>query len=340
MLNELLADNRRYSAEFGPRMSNHLSMAALALRWMGAPDSRIDDFAARYRARIPLELLPPSTTQLTFDLWRKHLGDPAIEAPAVSYFANVLATSGRPGTLKAHLPDLLGGVGAGAFHALIRTAYALEADDDAELAAALGYWTMSWLDLGTTDATGEAIAPLKIFDTFGSTFRPNAKLEAGAIFRRMQAVVKHECFDSFSARYSPSKVGVADLAGAALTLFAATGNFTALHAMTATHALRLVLPWVDDHQVAVAHHWRALLAAYGSMGAPPLPSEGDIARLRCSSTPTWADLHATAWASDDDHVIKSIYSAWRENEVYHDTLYAVAVARYAGLAPMVLPEAC
>jgi hypothetical protein len=73
MLNELLADNRRYSAEFGPRMSNHLSMALLALSWMGASDSRINDFAASYRSGAPLELLPPSTIQLTFDQWRARL---------------------------------------------------------------------------------------------------------------------------------------------------------------------------------------------------------------------------------------------------------------------------
>lgn len=338
MLQRLLADNRGYSAEFGRRMSNHLSMAALALSWMGASDSRVSDFAANYRSRVQLEPLRPPAMRLTMDRWREYLGDPSIEGSAIAYFADVLAESGRAATLKAHLPDLMRGVGAAAFHALIRTAYALEADDDEELAAALSYWTMSWLDLGVATLDGEAVNPLKIFDLFGSAFRPTAKLESGAIFRRMQAVAAHDSFVSVSVRYSPSKAGLADLAGAAVTLFAATGDFTALHAVTGTHALRLVLPWVDDHQTALAYHWRALLAAYGSMGAPQLPSDGEIARLRrCATPPDWTDLRAVALASNDDHLIKSIYSAWRENAVYRDPLYALAAARYAGI---VVAEDC
>jgi hypothetical protein len=331
MLRDLLADNRRYSGEFGARLSNHLSMAALALGWMGAEDDRIADFAGHYRGRWSLQPLAPSTRRLTFEEWRQALGDLGCEAQAVAYFADSLATSGRAATLHAHLPLLMRGIGASAFHALIRTAYALEADDDAELACALGYWTMSWLDLGLTEPAGETMRPLEVFETFGAAFRPTAELPPGLIFHRMAAVVAHPSFEAFAGRYSPTPSALADLAAAVVVLFAATNDFTALHAMTSTHALRIVLPWTDDRQNALAHHWRALLAAYGSMGAPAPPSEDEIARLRGAAMPGWAALRAAALASNDDHMIKSIYTAWREDEVYHDPLYALAAGRYAGL---------
>jgi len=306
-------------------------MAALALDWMGAEDDRIADFAAHYRDRWSLQPLPPSTRRLTFEQWRRALGDPGCEARAVAYFADGLARSGRAATLRAHLPELMRGVGASAFHALIRTAYALEARDGAELACALGYWTMSWFDLGPTEPAGETMRPLEVFETFGAAFRPTAKLPPGLIVHRMAAVVAHPSFDAFAARYSPTPGALAELAAAAVVLFAATSDFTALHAMTATHALRIVLPWTDDPGSALAHHWRALLAAYGSMGAPRPPSEDEIARLRGAAMPSWAALRAAALASNDDHVIKSTYTAWREDEAYPDPLYALAAGRYAGL---------
>ena len=53
--------------------------------------------------------------------------------------------------------------------------------------------------------------------------------------------------------------------------------------------------------------------------------------------PGWAALRAAALASNDDHVIKSIYTAWREDEVYHDPLYALAAGRYAGLVSRAPP---
>ena len=340
MLKDLLADNRRYSGEFGPRLSNHLSMAALALGWMDADDDRIADFAASYRHRWTLRALPPSARPLTFEQWRGALGDLASEAEAVAYFGDALARSGRAAVLRTHLPELVRGIGASAFHALIRTAYALEAEDEAELANALGYWTASWLDLGPATAKDPSMPPLEVFAAFGAAFRSTAELPPGLIFHRMLAVAAHPTFEVFAVRHSPASGTLAELAAAAVTLFAATGEFIALHAMTATHALRLVAPWMDDPRRALAYHWRALLAAYGSMGAPPLASETEIARLRCAEAPGWTELHATGLASNDDHVIKSIYSAWREDQVYHDPLYAFAAARYAGLAPPVLSEAC
>jgi hypothetical protein len=336
MLNELLSDNRRFSAEFGPRLSNHLSMAVLALAWLGADDGRLEDFAARYRGRASLVTLPASAGDLTFERWRGGLGDLSVEAQAVAYFADALATSGRAAPLRIHLPVLLRGIGASAFHALIRTAYALEAGDDAELAHALGYWTMSWLDPGAAEPVDGAMAAPGVLEAFAAAFRPAGPLPVGLIFQRMAAVAADPSFDSFARLYSPATDGLTELAAVAVALFAATGDFTALHAMTATHALRLVLPWTDDRPGALAHHWRALLAAYGSTGAPSPPSEDEISRLRRARAPGWAELHAAALASDNDHVIKAIYTAWREDQMYRDPLYALAAARYAGLAP---PEA-
>ncbi|MFN2273670.1 MAG: hypothetical protein ACK2TX_02360 [Anaerolineales bacterium] len=41
----LLKDTLRYAPEFGDRLSNHLSMAVVALEKMGAPPSRLEAFA-------------------------------------------------------------------------------------------------------------------------------------------------------------------------------------------------------------------------------------------------------------------------------------------------------
>ena len=50
--------------------------------------------------------------------------------------------------MRAEFRELVRGLGGGAFHALIRVAYAIADRDDVDLAAGLAYWRHAYLDLG------------------------------------------------------------------------------------------------------------------------------------------------------------------------------------------------
>src|SRR5262245_33121916 len=48
----ILEANRHYDAQFHHGLSNHLSMAVVALHELGAPDARLSEFFERYRSRL------------------------------------------------------------------------------------------------------------------------------------------------------------------------------------------------------------------------------------------------------------------------------------------------
>ncbi|HYD98319.1 MAG TPA: questin oxidase family protein [Alphaproteobacteria bacterium] len=332
-MQHLLEAARRPSAEYGGRLANHLPMALIALARMGAPAARLDAFAAAYAARKVLRPLPAAGPALTAASWPAALGDTAAEGPARGYFRGALAQAGRDRVLRGHLPALLPGLGGSAFHALIRTAYAVECGDDAELAAALAYWTMSHLPLGEPAAGAAAEAdPLRLLAELRAALDGRiGGVEGPTIFARMALAARLPGFAPVVDRLAVGVDGLPVLAAAAVALFAHTADFTALHMMTALHALRLLLPWVEDRPGALRQAWRALAAAYVAAAMPPLPTADALDVLRRRAAPGWPDILAAASASDDEHVVKAAYTAWQEDSVRADPLYRVAAARYAGL---------
>ena len=151
--------------------------------------------------------------------------------------------------------------------------------------------------------------------------------DRGHIAAQMELVAGDASFDVACGHPLFGESTLVDIAAAAVRAFAATQNFRLLHAMTATHAMRTVFPFARESDELMQYFWRALVAAYVSAGAPPMPSE-EAWRHEIDRTADWPVLHARACASDDEHVIKSTYTAWAEDNVYHDPLYRIAAQRY------------
>ena len=80
---------------------------------------------------------------------------------------------------------------------------------------------------------------------------------------------------------------LAAIARAMLGMYLGSGdNFTALHAVTGTHAYRMIEPFIDvaDRTTGRRYLWQSLVAAYVSIGAPALvvPAPGS-----CPTGPRW-----------------------------------------------------
>ncbi|MFK8002706.1 MAG: hypothetical protein AB8H86_24185 [Polyangiales bacterium] len=112
-LDQLLEANRNYDSLYDEGLSNHLSMALIALERMGAEDAALETFFQRYSKRL----------------------EPSIGRAPQRDVGEALA--------KLSL-----GVGASAFHGLIQTAYAIEHGNALEVARALEVWERSYLPLG------------------------------------------------------------------------------------------------------------------------------------------------------------------------------------------------
>lgn len=330
-LSELLDDNRRFDAQYRGGLSNHLSMALIALQRLGASDARLVEYFQDYAKR--LEPAPRATSPITAATYASSRGTQKRFADYLVFFQDELRRLGQARLLAVYLPALLPGIAAAAFHAMIRAAYALQANDAREIAFSLAYFADTYQPLGApTGAAAISDSPVELLRRIGRTGALGHRTwRRGLIVDRFVDIAAEPEFapvvDWLPAGATTS---LAPLADAAALIYASTGDFTALHGLTSTHALRIAWPQLPDPAIAVRYQFQALCAAYISIGTPPLLGDTERARLARRTLPSWAEISAAALRSSDEHVIKLVYSAREEDAVYRNPLYRYVAARKVG----------
>ena len=303
-----------YAARYGGELADHLPMAISALARMGASAERIAEFTRIYVAEKSL----------------RPIDERDAEFQARGEMHARIDRESRETVLREEFRSLGAGLGAGAFHALIRVAYGFVDENDAEIAAGLIYWREAALDLGHS-VTPLDDAGFDVAEKLGAARQRLGRLPqtfTGMIADRMAAVARDPAFPAVVGRPRFSSASLADVAAVSVRAFAATQNFTILHAMTATHAMRLLRPLSDDPDALMESLWRAYVAAYVSAGAPEIPATPSVDPARL---PSWETLRTIACASNNEHAIKATYTAWSEDAVYNDASYRIAIARYLKL---------
>lgn len=326
-LRQWLDQSAVHDAEYGRNLSSHLPMALVALNRLGADDTRLADFAARYATRLhpapAPEAWPPG------EPWQSRLGDPAAWPAYRQLFDEWFDHEGAPSVLPQVLPALMRGVGAAAFHGPIRVAYALSAGHSRELADALAYWACRWFELGPLpagarhnaigDGAQAALAKLAVPLPPRPLIAERMALAAAhPSFRTSAAALRVDAATEEAA--SGTLRGWAELAA---RLYAATGNFTVLHLVTSAHAVRVLLPWLDEPALADAmgHYGLAFVAGCAASGvdmAGPLPP---------GASKPWPAIVARAVASDDDHLIKIVDCCREQERHYGGAVWQAAASR-------------
>ena len=147
-LQRLLAECRGFSGEFPDFLANHLPMVLVAMHRLGGSDERLNAFFATYRDNNRLSPPPVRVAPIARENWDASLGDRARESDYIAFFLSEVARLGARAAIAAYLPTLLPGLAASATHGLMRLAYGVLREDDAEIATALGYWAATYLELG------------------------------------------------------------------------------------------------------------------------------------------------------------------------------------------------
>ncbi len=227
------------------------------------------------------------------------------------------------------MPELLPGVSAVAFHGLIRVAHALQAEHEAELAAALAYWACRWQRLAPPAESGQSQGlSLAAWSARLVAAAPAWRSEAPLIFLRMLEASATPLYAELAGAALPAAASlqtrVAELAGLALDYYLHSRNFTVLHMITGLRALRVVLPWLPEtpqfQLKAQAILGQAFVAAYMA---------GRVQRRALPPATTgldWKDLATAATLSDDDHAIKLVHACREEWVAYGDSRYLQAAA--------------
>lgn len=319
-----LTQAARFDCEYGRGLANHLPMALASLARLGADDARLAAFEAEYVKR--LRGAPAARPWPVGSAWRAPLGRRAAWPAYRSLFAEWIAHEGASDVLAQVLPWLWSGVTAAGFHGLIRTASAVRCGHAGEVAEGLAYWSCRYLPLGVLpDAPrtgrGAHTDPVALLRRLRAS--PS---EARLIVERMHQAAQDGAVNAVAARLIVTEDTPRLLARAAAQALAGSGNFTALHLVTATHAMRVLTRFVDEPLVA----WRSFWQAYAHAVVAARLQRQAPAVLR-----SWEELERAALGSDDDHVIKLVDSCREEERAWGEpgqTLWRQAASQYVARA--------
>jgi hypothetical protein len=336
LLKDLLARTRQYHPSYQGGLCNHCPMTLIALDRMGATPERVKSYALAYLQNMETAGAPDEA--IDAENWRERLGDEAAYLDCLGFFRREIARLNARATLRAYLPVLAPGLGAAAFHPLIRTAYGVIADDSEEIAVGLAYWASRYLTLPErTDMPAELpFAPsddpqeiLKKTRTWpGLEFEPDAD---ALIDREMLRAADTTLFPLIAASLQVDDLTLDRLRQAAALMFLGADDFNSLHAVTGMHAARILSDFAVDRRAFAREVWRALLSLYLSLDRPEVPSPAAAAELTAEDLPDWNAILPAAVASEDEHAIKLVFSCHAESRSGGGRLYRYLAARKTGL---------
>jgi len=323
VLTRLLDANERFDLANRGTV-NHLPMALYALSRLGASDRRLEEYFGWWEENraLPRRASPRSVTA---ESWRAEIGQADMFDSLWVAFRQRAEAAGPDAPIREVYPKVADGVGAAAFHGLIRLAYGTETGHCGEIGAGLATLCSRYAPLGVSlDAAPEAASVEAAFVRISEALGGRRFTGQGIIGRMQSAAADLQFVASLSRpALSPDRL-LAELAQIAIRLYWQTADFTVLHLVTTSHAARILFtryPQLLTRQAADAL-WLAACAAYASVGAPlsqPPIVPDDVA--------DWPEICGGAVARNDDHVIKMVYTCRCEEAHYGDPIYRAAAAR-------------
>lgn len=317
---DLMNQNSRFDGEYSDQLSNHLPMALFALYRLGATDKELGQFFDKYTTR--LEPRRPSGENVATDNWQERLGLHSDHDAYFHFFVTQIAAHGHENVLRTFLPKLISGLAGGAFHGLIRTAYGLDGNNTNEIAEGLAHWSVAYLPISASlpGDSRTSQGPVTVLKRISSdSYWSSVKLVGSNIFVRMAQASKFDAFKQLLGPLPSADANLPTLSRIALEIFMSTRDFTALHLVTSSHALRLLLPYLEDKEAALNYYWMAFMAAYIEIGRPAFSAP--VPALQVAD---WANLRKRAIASMNDHIIKLVYTCTQEEVAYSEPLYKQA----------------
>lgn len=320
-LTGLLDRNKRFALD-ARGTTNHCPMALVALARMGASDERLDAFFEHWALKYAIVETQAGAATVDGD-WLAHLGNAAAFSALQRHFSASIAEKGAVAVMRDVISRAPFAPATGAFHAIIRLAYGIEAGHGGEVAAGLAAYVAINLPIHLDGNGGQAA--LSVDDGLAglSAQFSGSSWESYSITGQLKAIAADPEFRE--ALQMPPAVPrlLDDMARAAIELYWQKADFTVLHMVTGVHAIRILLAQLPEtlgHQL-LASTWPAFCAAYVSVGAPPLrPMD------RPDTEADWPDVLRHAIRSDNDHVIKMAYTCFEESKRYPGSPYYLAAA--------------
>ncbi|MCY9804164.1 questin oxidase family protein [Vibrio scophthalmi] len=304
MLAKLLEQAQKFGIETGVSgNTNHLPMALIALRKLGASNAQLDSFFTDYHDG--LLLLEEHAPVAKFE-WREHLGNQDAFDDYLAYFKAQISEHGLSEVTTNHIDTLIQGCGSSAFHAMIRLSYGLQEENDTEVAFGLAHMAAHFLAI--TLPSRSDLTASHIIDNALSAFS-DFSVSANSITQRMRAVIQNERF--IAINQFPQHATLSQFSQQFAELYLSTRDFTVLHAVTSCHAMQLILPYCKKPQQALQFYWSAVLCAVLSIEKLTFRTETADSDMPLEQL----DLE-TIRQSSDTHVIKLAWSSIAQYQQY------------------------
>lgn len=285
----LFAANRaRFHHTYRDGLTNHAAMALAALAELGADDTRLTAFFEDYQRRL----------------------DPVVADPALAAMERDVVAD-RDGAIRKTCDALVADVAGGAFHGVIRLAWAITASertgDQGDIAHALRAFASEADDDNTgtlppapSAGTTDLVALLDRLRDTG--VRPP---EGRLISSRIHTVRENPAFVAIANDVAANDDTLDAVAAFGAGLYLMADDFASLHVITGADALILLRPFFSTPNDAARAAVRAALGCAVLAGAPALhdgsglPTDDDVV------------IAAAAIAVEDDHVPKLVCSCRR-----------------------------
>lgn len=308
--------------------TNHCPMALVALSRMGASPARLHEFFAMWERKYAL---PAPRVDVTIDRrdWSRELGNPAAFGALRATYLDWMADDGPIPVITQVLSAVPFAPATGAFHALIRLAYGIEAAHAGEMAAGLAALAASHLPIAVpVDGRRRAESVDAAFYEAARAMA-NDPVPGNSITARLRAVANDARFQQAVLAPPATSLLLDDVARAAIAAYWRTGDFTVLHTVTGTHAARILFAQLPDSLVEqlLPALWIALCTAYATVRKPS-DVEPDVPGVEGD----WSEACRLAVLSDDDHVVKMTYTCLCEHRRNASALYLASAARLVGMA--------
>ncbi|MDD3265853.1 MAG: questin oxidase family protein [Burkholderiales bacterium] len=293
-MEKYIQQNLQYSPSYNNGLSNHLSMAILALDKIGANEQQIDKFFNSYSTKLESIINYPQLLDMQRKLYEN------------------LKNNYSKIKISEVLDNLIPYLTTGGFHGIIRVAYILEELEHnisiisqniiiKELAMGITYWEKAKIQI---DDELRHINLQEIIKKFHGSNIQQTKFSPNLIYNDLLLISKSELYKEFSGQIQYTAKNDELLHEFALDIYIETRDFTAIHMVTLMHAYEIIKPYINrqNEENIQTLLWNNLLAA----AIRAKRSSFDNKFL--SAEQCFIKYKDKVLNSNDDHVIKLYYT--------------------------------
>jgi len=314
MIKKIIHQYNDRDSVYDDGLTNHLNMGLYALYQMGADEERLHRYAKSYIKKGHVPKVRTCDVIITDENFMDHLGKEGTYSAFIPFFKSEFEKGPFETVLRKYVNILIDGSAGGAFHGLIRLAYAYELESTDEMIKALSYFSEVYLKMGEKEyILGlNKKEPLEaVTELSRRTYFINKSFKRPMITGRMMDVFEDSQFENVVTGLPEVCQNSEAMNGLLLKLYGSTQNFTMLHGYTSTHALRVLEPLIDNYIEVIQRHWFNVQIAYLSTNCTPIMDTPSL-----NPNPKWTFIMRAVLEKVDVHAIKMTYSLYEQSKIY------------------------